>query len=131
MAFERDSHAGPVPPGAYRADAEARRAEGRVQVFNATRPSGLDGWTMDLAQYQAIRDHILGMLEHESDDDGTLLSMDVVAAAHDRFGGSSLITPGRLTDYVWSVKVDLEARCEIERIPRSSPERICLWRPES
>ncbi len=32
-------HFGPVPAGAWEADAEAR-ARGRVEMFNATRPGG-------------------------------------------------------------------------------------------
>ena len=56
-----DPHAGPVPPGAWAADDTARR-RGRVEIFNATRPGGLDGWTMDLLQYELVREHILDVL---------------------------------------------------------------------
>ena len=80
----RDPHGGPVPAQAWAADAEAR-ARGRVEVFNATRPGGLDGWTMDLAQYEAMRALVLDTVD------------------------------------------DLEARCEIERVPGSSPQRIRRW----
>lgn len=44
----RDPHSGTVPASAWEAD-ERARARGRVEMFNATRPGGLDGWTMDLA----------------------------------------------------------------------------------
>jgi hypothetical protein len=130
MAVERDPHAGPVPESAWDADAEARKAKGRVEIFNATRPGGLDGWTMDLAQYEAVRELILELLGEASDDDGTLLLKDVVAAAQDRFGNHELFPKGRLTNYVRFTKTDMEARCEVERLPRSSPQRICLWRNE-
>jgi hypothetical protein len=33
-------------------------------------------------------------------------------------------------NYCTFTKVDLEARCEIERLPRSSPQRITRWRPD-
>ena len=41
-----------VSKKAWAADKEARKL-GRVQIFNATRPHGMDGWTMDLKQYAA------------------------------------------------------------------------------
>ena len=131
VTIERDPHAGPVPDASWKLDAETRQAKGRVQIFNATRPGGLDGWTMDADQYEAVRTLVLEMLEDDADDDGTLLLKHVVAEAQDRFGnGHPLFPKGRLTNYVRYTKTDMEARCEIERIPRSSPQRIALWRPD-
>ena len=118
-------HAGPVPDTAWEADAEARK-RGRVEIFNATRPGGLDGWTMDAQQYELMRSHILAMAEDEADDDGTILLKDIVAAAQDRYGSHPLFPNGRLTNYVRYTKVDLEARNEVERIIPSSPQRIRL-----
>ncbi len=126
----RDEHCGPVPDGAWAADSETRRAKGRVQIFNATRPGGLDGWTMDIVQYELIRAHILEMIDDEADDDGTIALKAVVAAAQDRLAGHEQFPGGRMTNYVRYTKVDLEARCEIERIPGSSPQRICRWRAD-
>mgnify|MGYP001828862944 FL=1 len=63
-------------------------------------------------------------------DEDTLLLKDVVAEAQDRFGSHGLFPKGRLTNYVRYTKTDMEARCEIERIPRSSPQPITLWRPD-
>jgi hypothetical protein len=126
--IRRDEHCGPVPDAAWAADAESRRTKGRVEIFNATRPGGLDGWTMDVAQYELMRAHILHMIDDESDDDGSIALKDVVASAQDRFHDHELFPGGRLTNYVRYTKVDLEARCEIERIPGSSPQRICRWR---
>lgn len=60
--MSRDRHAGPVPASAWAADDLARR-RGRVEMFNASRPGGLDGWTMDETQYRLMREHILGYLE--------------------------------------------------------------------
>ncbi len=118
----RDPHAGPVPASAWAADEEAR-LRGRVQMFNASRPGGLDGWTMDAEQYALVRAHILEMV----DDDGVLLK-DVVAAAQARFGTHPAFPGGRLRNYCTYTKVDLEARCEIERVRGSSPQRIRRWR---
>ena len=125
--LERDAHAGPVPPEAWVAD-ELARERGRVEIFNATRPGGQDNWTMDEAQYELVRSHILQMIDDHGDADGTVLLKDVVAGAQRKYSSHELFPKGRLTNYVRYTKVDLEARCEIERIPGSSPQRICRWR---
>ena len=124
----RDPHAGPVPEEAWALDAATRRSTGRVQIFNATRPGGLDGWTMDAAQYQAVHDLILEILDRDARDDGSLALQRVVVEIQDRLWGDPLFPNGRLTNYVRFVKTDMEARCEIERIPGSSPQRITRWR---
>ncbi|MEM7323869.1 MAG: hypothetical protein AAF531_12350 [Actinomycetota bacterium] len=135
MPIARDPHAGPVPEAAWNADRTARETKGRVEIFNATRPGGLDGWTMDVAQYEAVRSLILEPLEDAADEasqdsteDGTVLLKDVVAAAQDRYGNHELFPKGRLTNYVRFTKTDMEARCEVERLPGSGPQRIRLWR---
>ena len=125
--LERGNHSGPVPESAWVADAEAR-SRGRVEMFNATRPGGLDNWTMGERQYNLMREHILEMIDSAADDDGTILLKDVVAVAQEMYGNHELFPNGRLTNYVRYTKVDLEARCEIERIPGKSPQRICRWR---
>jgi hypothetical protein len=119
----RDPHSGPVPESARHADAVARR-RGRVEIINATRPGGLDGWTMDLEQYQLMRSHILDMVDDHADADGSIALRDVVAAAQDRYGAHPLFPGGRLRNYCTYTKVDLEAREEIERVPRAVPQRI-------
>ena len=126
--IERDEHAGPVPDAAREAAAASRADTGRVQIFNATRPGGLDGWTMDQDQYQAVHDLVLEMIDDHADDDGTIRLQAVVDAAQERYGEHELFPKGRLTNYVRYTKTDMEARCEIERIPRSSPQRITRWR---
>ncbi len=124
----RDPHSGPVPDSAWERDAETRRATGRVEIFNATRPGGLDGWTMDADQYQAVHDLILDLIDDDADPDGTVRLQHVVDTIQDRLGASELFPKGRLTNYVRYTKTDMEARCEIERIPGSSPQRITRWR---
>lgn len=121
--MKRDPHSGPVREEAWHADALAR-AQGRVQIFNATRPDGLDGWTMDAQQYELMRVHILGMIDEHADQDGTIALRDVVDAAQERYASHPLFPGGRTRNYCTFTKVDLEARCEIDRIPRSSPQRI-------
>lgn len=124
----RDPHCGPVPQEAWDRDAATRASTGRVEIFNATRPGGLDGWTMDAGQYQLVHDLILEVLDDDSDDDGTVALQHVVEVAHERLGDHELFPNGRLTNYVRYTKTDMEARCEVERIPGSSPQRITRWR---
>ncbi|HXV92157.1 MAG TPA: hypothetical protein VD813_02570 [Pseudonocardia sp.] len=112
-----------MPEEAWHADAEAR-GRGRVAIFNATRPGGLDGWTMDLAQYELMRAHILDTIDDHAGPDGTVLLRDVVDAAQERYSTHALFPRGRVRNYCTYTKVDLEARGEIERVPRSSPQRI-------
>lgn len=126
--IERDRHAGPVPESAWEADRIARAEKARVEIFNATRPGGRDGWTMDEAQYQAVHDLILEMIDDCADDDGTIRLQSIVDEAQRRFGTHELFPKGRLTNYVRYTKTDMEARCIIERIPNSSPQRITRWR---
>ena len=71
VGIERDSHCGPVPAAALEADRLARRDRGRVEILNATRPGGMDGWTMDLRQYELLRELFLG--EVAAAEDGVLL----------------------------------------------------------
>jgi hypothetical protein len=122
------AHSGPVPRTAWDADAAAR-ARGRVEMFNATRPGGLDGWTMDLRQYELVREHVLDTLDDLAGPDGWVLLRDVVATAQERYATHPLFPGGRLRNYCTYTKVDLEARGEIERAPGSSPQRIRRRRP--
>lgn len=129
--IRRTPYAGPVSPVALAADAAARE-RGRVAIFNATRPDGLDGgWTMDAGIYDLMRGHILDIIQTESDDDGTVALGRVVDEAQLRYADHPLFPKGRVRNYCTFTKVDLEARCEIERVAGSSPQRIMLWRADA
>lgn len=121
-----DPLAGPVPASALRADA-ATRDRGRVQMLNASQPGGLDGWTLDLPRYELLRALIFDAIDELADDDGAVALPDVVARAQERFVGHPLFPGGRLRNYVQFTKVDLQARCEIERLGVERPERIRRW----
>lgn len=82
---------------------------------------------MDLRQYEVLRRHILDTIDDEADADGSILLKDLVASAQDRFEGHELFPGGRLTNYVRYTKVDLEARCEVERVHGPSPQRVRRW----
>ena len=115
----RDPHSGPVPDSAWeRGTPRPDEPRAAVEIFNATRPGGLDGWTMDADQYQAVHDLILDIIDDDADPDGTIRLQHVVDTIQDRLGASELFLNGRLTNYVRYTKTDMEARCEIERIPR-------------
>jgi hypothetical protein len=129
-AVERDPHSGPVPEAAWAADAAARR-RGRVAVFDALRPDGLDGgWTMDERIWELMRRHVLDTIDEHADDEGTVPLKLVVDLAQERYATHELFPRGRVRNYCTFTKVDLEARCEVERVPRSSPQRIRRWRED-
>ncbi len=121
-----DPHAGPVPKSALRADA-ATRGRGRVQMLNATKPGGLDGWTLDLPRYELLRQHVLDSIDALAGDDGAVSLPEIVAAAQAQYATHPLFPGGRLRNYVNFTTIDLEARCTIERIPGESPVRIRRW----
>lgn len=126
----RSPHAGPVSDVAWAAD-DAARSRGRVAIFNATRPDGLDGgWTMDEQIYELMRAHILQMIDEEAGPDGTIALKQVVDEAQRRYGTHPLFPNGRVRNYCTYTKVDLEARCEVERVTGSSPQRIMRWRQQ-
>ncbi len=128
--MKRDSHSGPVPDSAWAADTVAR-ARGRVAVFNAERVDGLDGgWTMDESIWELMRAHILATIDELADADGTVALKTVVDLAQERYATHELFPKGRVRNYCTFTKVDLEARCEVERVPGRSPQRIMRWRPE-
>jgi hypothetical protein len=119
-----------VPPAAWAAD-ETARARGRVAVFNAVRPDGLDGgWTMDERIWRLLRDHVLTTIDELADEDGTVALRTVVDLAQQRYATHELFPKGRVRNDVTYTKVDLEARCEVERVPGRSPQRIMRWRPD-
>ncbi len=83
---------------------------------------------MDVRQYELVRAHILATIDDHGGPDGSVPLTLVVDAAQDRYARHELFPAGRVRNYCTSTKVDLEARCEIERLPRSSPQRITRWR---
>lgn len=95
-----------------------------MQMLNARRPGGLDGWTIRLDQWQLLRTHILETIDALGDEDGTVLLQAVVETAQDRLATHPLFPGGRLTNYIRFVKVDLEARGEVDRILGGGPQRI-------
>ncbi|MBC7805840.1 MAG: hypothetical protein H7145_06790 [Akkermansiaceae bacterium] len=87
----------------------------------------MDHWTMDVRQYESMRNHILNMIDDSGDAEGTITVKEVVEVAQDRFSTHELFPKGRVRNYYTFTKVDMEARCEIERVPGKSPQRIKRW----
>lgn len=126
LELTRDPHAGPVPAAALRADA-ATRTSGRVQMLNASQPGGLDGWTLDLPRYELLREVLFDTIDDLADDDGAVALPVIVERATTRFAGHPLFPGGRLRNYVRFTAIDLQARCEIERVGGDRPERFRRW----
>lgn len=93
-------------------------------MFNATRPDGLDGWTIDLEQYELLVDVITETIDAFAGDDGSVPLQLLVDEGQRRLGEHPAFPNGRLSNYVRYTKVDLEARGVVERIPKSTPQRV-------
>jgi hypothetical protein len=126
--FEETAVSTPPPASGVSARAwqedTAARQRGRVQMFNASRPDGLDGWTIALEQYDLLVEVILGTIDALAADDGSVRLQLIVDEAQKTLGAHPAFPGGRLTNYVRFTKVDLEARGQIERIVKSSPQRV-------
>lgn len=117
-----DPRSSTVGDRAWAEDALARE-RGRVQMFNASRPDGLDGWTIALEQYDLLVDRILQTVDAFAGADGSVALQVIVEETQRALGTHPAFPNGRLTNYVRFTKVDLEARGVLERVPRSSPQR--------
>lgn len=100
-------------------------------MFNATRPDGLDGWTIALEQYDLLVEVILNTIDAFAAEDGSVPLQVIVDGAQRTLSSHPAFPGGRLSNYVRYTKVDLEAREVVERIPRSSPQRVRRTTPEN
>jgi len=80
---------------------------------------------MDLEKYQALRDLILKETRRLDKGEGAYLH-DLVLLAEEKLTGHPKFENGRFTHWLRFVKVDLEVEGLIERVPKSSPQRIRL-----
>jgi len=78
---------------------------------------------MDETQWSFMRQHILDCIDDHAGEDGTVLLKDVVELAKQKYGDGNhpAFPTGNVRNYVTYTTVDLEARCEIERIPGKKP----------
>ncbi len=82
-------------------------------------PAGKAGVNIDKQKYDTVREAIiLSLREHD-----TLSFGELTAEVRMRLEGTFA---GSISWYVTTVKLDLEARGEIVRVPKSSPQRLVL-----
>ena len=82
-------------------------------------PAGKTGVRIDLVKYETIKNAIVAILKKKKIVTFEGLAEDVVAKLENRFEGSILW-------YYTTVKLDLEARNVIRRVPGSRPQQITL-----
>lgn len=90
--------------------------EARIMTLH---PSGKQGVNILLRKYEVIKDFILSkLIEHSeiSFDELTDLGVKELSATFD----------GKVVWYMVTVKLDLEARKLIERVPKTSPHKLKL-----
>jgi hypothetical protein len=80
---------------------------------------GKQGVNISRRKYDQVRGAILASLRANDEMTFKALVEDVAAKLAGRFEGS-------IPWYVTTVKLDLEARGDIERVPRSNPQRLRL-----
>lgn len=84
-------------------------------------PEGKNGVNLDQGKYRTIRRAILENLRKHGDMSFTELTRAIDAQLRDSFSG-------KISWYVVTVKLDLEARGEIERMPGRTPQVLRLKR---
>jgi hypothetical protein len=92
-------------------------SEGKVLTKHPQR--GKKGVNISEAKYTLIRENILDILREEREIGFWDLTKLVEARLKNNFDGS-------VSWYVTTVKLDLEARGLIERVPNQSPQRLRL-----
>jgi hypothetical protein len=96
---------------------------GRRRLRSAVRSDGYETWTIELAQYEALRELILRSLVDLDDGDGVELRT-LVAVAEAELTGHQRFPSGRFTNWIRFVEVDLGCEGVLERVGRSSPQRV-------
>jgi Family of unknown function (DUF6958) len=82
-------------------------------------PSGKQGVNILFSRYEYIKDYILTTIKKEGQITFSDLGDKAVAEISSQFDGKVLW-------YITTVKLDLEARNLIERIPKTSPQMLRL-----
>ena len=83
-------------------------------------PDGKAGVNIDKDKYEKIR---IAVLESIADNDGEIAFKDLATAVTNHL---SVAFDGSIGWYTTTIKLDLEARNEIERVPGVSPQRLRL-----
>jgi len=80
-------------------------------------PDGKQGVNISLAKYEVIKNFILNLLKERGEITYQELNKLAIETLSPTFNG-------KVGWYVVCVKLDLEARALIERVPKSSPHKI-------
>ncbi|MEM9984273.1 MAG: hypothetical protein AAF804_04195 [Bacteroidota bacterium] len=80
-------------------------------------PQGKSGVNILRRRYEQVRTFILDTLDQEGEMTYQALNDRAVEELQDSFDG-------KVPWYLVTVKLDLEARGEIERVPKTSPHRV-------
>jgi len=94
-----------------------------AEKIKTLHPEGKQGVNISRAKYDTIRTAVLNVVEEQGEIRFKDLPTAVEAELEEPFDGS-------LTWYVTTIKLDLEARGLIERVPGSSPQRLRLAQQE-
>ncbi|MEY4560650.1 MAG: hypothetical protein RL460_628 [Actinomycetota bacterium] len=98
---------------------------GRRRLRSAVRDDGYEVWTIDIKQYEPLRKLILENVKELDKGDGVFLQ-DLIMIAEDELTGHPMFVSGKFTNWIRFVKVDLEVEGLIERVGKTSPQRIRL-----
>jgi hypothetical protein len=97
----------------------------RRRLRSAVRPDGYELWTIDTDQYKPLRELILKNVAELDTGEGVFIK-DLILIAEDELTGHPLFTSGRFTNWIRFMKVDLEVEGILERVGKSSPQRVRL-----
>ena len=98
---------------------------GRRRLRSAVRADGYETWTIEAEQYDALRSLILETVADLDTGDGVMLKT-LVEVAEFELAGHPRFPSGRFTNWIRFAKVDLECEGLIERVGKSSPQRVRL-----
>ena len=82
-------------------------------------PAGKAGVNIDRQKYDVVREAILEAVR----TNGTITFSDLTAEVRSRLEATFA---GSISWYVTTVKLDLEARGEIVRVPKSKPQQLVI-----
>ncbi len=80
-------------------------------------PEGKKGVNIDLGKYNLIKENIIEIIHSKGEISYNEMNKMIIQELQHKFSGS-------IPWYVVTVKLDLEARGIIERIPNTSPHRL-------
>lgn len=102
-----------------------RHPPGRRRLRSAVRADGYETWTIDAENYRILRELILRAVK-DLDDGAGVAVQGLIAVAEAELTDHPRFPSGRFTNWVRFVKVDLECEGRLERVPKSSPQRVRL-----